>query len=154
MTVHIKRGPRASCFQYAMRWITMDDRTLFPVACPSRDSVTDSGPPISGVAAVSSARFNVNDIAPSGPARIEVSSIWVSLRNRFSSVVSYSLPARENVLDARPRSTNATELLPSSNWALAALSLVMVKVSMSFNGTAPLKADTSTLEKAFVSSTT
>ena len=123
----------------------MDDRTLFPVACPSRDSVTDSGPPISGVAAVMSARFKVNDIAPSGPARIEVSSIWVSLRNRFSSVVSYSLPANEKVLDALPRSTNATELLPSSNWADAALSLVMVKVSMSFSGAVPLKADTSTL---------
>ncbi len=124
----------------------MDDWMLLPVACPSNDRVTDSGPPISGVAAVSLAFFSVNDMAPWGPASTEVNSTWVSLMNLDSNAVSYILPDKEDVLAARLRYTNATEVLPSSNWAEVALSLVIVKLSISCNLAVPSNAATSTLE--------
>uniref|UniRef100_A0AB39C3Y4 Uncharacterized protein n=1 Tax=Salmonella phage vB_SE130_2P TaxID=3236707 RepID=A0AB39C3Y4_9VIRU len=119
-----------------MRWITIDDWNWFPVACPSRERVIDSGPPISGVADVSEARLSVKLIAPSGPSRTEDTSISVSSRNLFNSVRSYSLPASEKVLAAR-HPTNATLLFPNSNCADAPLSLVMVNVSISLSGAAP-----------------
>lgn len=62
----------------------MEDCRGVPVACPSRLSVTDSAPPISGVAAVSLALLNVNDIAPLGPLRMLEISTSVSAMNLFS----------------------------------------------------------------------
>ena len=68
--------------------MVIDDKPLADVACPSTDSVTDSAPPISGVAAVSFAFRKVNDMAPDVPDRMLLRVTSVSAMNLPSIVRS------------------------------------------------------------------